>query len=174
MPPKREDRPPSNRCPLCPNRGRSGENQERGGKGARACGGSGSSSTCKQQKRLQQRLLAAVLACRRACSNSTGASSRLTCSSSTLQAVAVVRAAAAAGSRGMQQQRQQFFSPNPAGSRHIMAQGHSRGKVGQSKASGEFSANRMQRLNLISHRYGSINSVTYYPKMHKFVVFVQI
>ena len=36
-----------------------------------------------------------------------------------------------------------------------MAQGHPRDKLGQSNASGEFSASRMQRSNLISLEYGS-------------------
>ena len=45
------------RCPLRPTRGRSGEDQDRGGKGSRACSsGSSSISRKQQQQRLQQLL----------------------------------------------------------------------------------------------------------------------
>ena len=58
------------RCPLCPKRGPSGEDQERGGKGARACSSSSSSRiNHNQQQRFVEAalLLAAALAFSSAC-----------------------------------------------------------------------------------------------------------
>ena len=112
------------RCPLDLRWTRSGEDQERGCKGARAC----SSVFLKGFSCLQQLLLAAALACRRVCLCSSACLQQaLQQAAHYLHAVAVVRdmqqqlhqhiSAAAAGSRGVQQQ-QQFFSQTLAGSRH--------------------------------------------------------
>ena len=49
---------------------------------------------------------------------------------------------------------------------------YSRGKLGQSKASGEFSANRMQRSNLLSLIFGS--TIFCFPKMSNLPIFTQI
>ena len=49
---------------------------------------------------------------------------------------------------------------------------HSRGKLGQSKASGEFLANRMQRSNLISPIYGS--TIICFPSMTNLPISSQI
>ena len=48
---------------------------------------------------------------------------------------------------------------------------NSRGKLGQSKASGEFSANKMQRSNLVSPIYGS--TMICFPNMSNLRIFEQ-
>ena len=74
--------------------------------------------------------------------------------------------------RGYTHELQEYTSVSPAGGNVLKRASsnksglcYSRGKLGQSKASGEFSANRMQRSNLLSLIFGS--TIFCFPKMWK-------